>query len=160
MSSLSNLFVIVDLNLIFFLIFLGNWHKMMWQFVLVWLWLHPNVTFSAFSHRHVSLGFLGLSLGFILFYIFNYAYVISHYAWEWPGGPGEDQGSVWLHTMSLADSCCLCYTCWQQYDYYCQDWLWEIYDLLDACSLHQIGNFHHCHSLKAVRVTVCPNVKG
>ena len=79
MPSLSNLFVIVDPNLIFFLIFPGDWHKMMSHFVLVWLRLHLNVTFSAFSHRRVSLGFLGLSLGFILFYIFNYAYVNSHY---------------------------------------------------------------------------------
>jgi len=36
MPSLSNLFVIVDPNLIFFLIFPGDWHKMMSQFVLVW----------------------------------------------------------------------------------------------------------------------------
>jgi len=35
-ASLSNLFVIVDPNLIFFLIFPGNWRKMMWRYVLVW----------------------------------------------------------------------------------------------------------------------------
>jgi hypothetical protein len=33
----------------------------------------------------------------------------------------------------------------QQHNYYCQDWLWEIYDLLDVCSLHQLWNC--CHYL-------------
>jgi len=71
MSSLSNLLVIFDPNLIFFLIFPGDWHKMMWQFVLVWLWLHPNMNFSAFSHRHVLLGFLGL-------FIFSWAHSLLY----------------------------------------------------------------------------------
>lgn len=143
------LLLLLILNLKYNLFFLATGVKWCGSLRLTPLVVYLNVTISLLM---CFLGLFHFLLGLFSF-ISLITFILSHTMPESDWEVQERVKEVFGFTPCLWQIHVVHIIQWLR-DYYCQDWLCEIYDLLDTCSLHQIWNFCHCHSLKAVRVTV------
>lgn len=100
--------------------------------------IYLNMTvFSAFSHRHVSLGFLSIfhfllgSFSFISLIMPCYLTLCLRVTKRSRRGSRECP-CLW--------QICVIHAILTGHDYYHQDWLWKIYDLENLSRFLQIGN--------------------